>query len=259
MTRFNSIVITGASSGIGAALALDYAAPGVTLALLGRDSERLAAVVAACQKRGAIVSARQIDVTDRQAVTAWLTEFDDASPIDLVIANAGISPDVENAHLSDLTLAHETMAVNVGGMFNTILPLLPRLVARGRGQIAIMASLAGFVGLPYAATYNASKAAVRVWGESLQYSLGPYGVGVTVVCPGFVTSRITERWPYVMPFLMPAERASSLIRRGIAQNYARIAFPLPLKIAIWAVGLLPAGIASSLIRLTARQRRSIAH
>lgn len=252
MTRFRSIVITGASSGIGEALARDYAASGVTLALSGRNPDRLAAVVAACRARGAVVEAKQIDVTDDDAMASWLLAFDDASPVDLVIANAGMSPDIDNARLTDRALAHRTVAVNVGGVFNTVLPLLPRLASRRHGQIAVMASLASFLGLPYAATYNATKAAVRVWGESLRHSLAGRGVGVTVVCPGFVASRITERWPYDTPFLMSAERASSLIRRGIACNRPRVAFPIGLTVGLWLAGLMPTRLSGTLVRLVAR-------
>lgn len=252
MAHFRSIVITGASSGIGEALAQDYAAPGITLALCGRDSDRLAAIAAACRGRGAVVEAKQIDVTDDDAMARWLLAFDDASPVDLVIANAGISPDIDNARLTDRALAHRTVAVNIGGVFNTVLPLLPRLASRGHGQIAVMASLAGFVGLPYAATYNATKAAVRVWGESLRHSLAGQGLGVTVVCPGFITSRITARWPYDTPFIMSAERASSLIRRGIARNRPRVSFPIGLTFGLWLAGLMPARISGTVIRLVAR-------
>lgn len=254
MSRFRSIVITGASSGIGEALALGYARPSVTLALTGRDAARLIIVAEACEARGATVVAEVIDVADRNAMAAWLTEFDDNSPVDLVIANAGISPDIENARLSDLALAHDTMKVNVGGIFNTVLPLLPRLTARRHGQIAVMASLASFFGLPYAATYNASKAAVRVWGESLRYALADAGVGVTVICPGFVVSRITERWPYVMPLLVPASSASTLIRRGLERNQTRITFPILLRAGIWLVGLVPAAAAAFLMRTVAQRR-----
>lgn len=257
MSRFRSIVITGASSGIGEALARDYAMPGTTLALSGRDPARLAAVAAACQARGATVVAQAVDVVDRHAMAAWLTAFDDDTPVDLVIANAGISPDIDNTRLSDPALAHETIAVNVGGVFNTVLPLLPRFTARGRGQIAIMASLAGFMGLPYAATYNASKAAIRVWGESLRHAVASRGVGVTVICPGFVASRITDRWPYVMPFLMSAKRASWLIRRGLERNQARIIFPTLLRIGLWLAGLLPAGIAAVLVCIVARRKPAV--
>ena len=160
MTKtFASIVITGASSGIGEALALDYAAPGIALALSGRDAARLQAVAEACRAKGATVDAGQIDVVDKEALAAWLTRFDEAHPVDLLIANAGISIDKGNSSIDDFSIIRKTMAVNVDGVFNTVEPLIGRMMARGRGQIAVVSSLAGFIGLPYSASYNASKAA----------------------------------------------------------------------------------------------------
>ncbi len=239
MKSFASIVITGASSGIGEALALDYAAPGVALALTGRDAGRLDAVAAACRAKGAAVIADTVDVVDRERLAAWLTAFDDAYPVDLVIANAGISIDKDNSSLDDFSRIRQTFDVNVGGVFNTIEPLLSRLMARRRGQIALVASLASFIGLPYSASYNASKAAVRVWGESIRYVLKKHGVGVSVVCPGFVVSRMTANAPFPMPFMMTSAKAASIIRRGLERNHARIAFPIGTKAAVWFGQSLP--------------------
>jgi len=239
MQSFKSIVITGASSGIGEALALDYAAPGIALALSGRDAGRLEAVAAACRAKGAIVDAGLIDVVDLPALTDWLVKFDDAHPVDLVIANAGISIDKDNSSLDDFSIVRKIFDVNVGGVLNTVEPLMGRMIGRKAGQIAIVSSLAGFVGLPYAASYNASKAAVRVWGESIRYPLKKSGIGVSVVCPGFVVSRLTAQAPFPMPFLMPTRRASKIIRDGLARNKARIAFPIPIKAAVWLGAVLP--------------------
>ncbi len=239
MKSFSSIVITGASSGIGEALALDYAAPGVALALSGRDANRLEAVAAACRAKGAKVDAGAIDVADRAASAEWLTRFDDAHPVDLVIANAGISIDKDNSSLDDFSIVRKTIDVNVGGVFNTVEPLVGRLMGRGHGQIAIVSSLAGFIGLPYSASYNASKACVRVWGESIRYVLKKSGVGVSVICPGFVVSRMTAEAPFPMPFMMTSARASRIIRHGLERNKARIAFPAATKAAIWLGSVLP--------------------
>jgi len=238
MAAFASIVITGASSGIGAALAQDYAVPGMALALTGRDVARLEQVAAACRSRGAVVETTTIDVTDADRLADWLLAFDDRHPVDLVLANAGVSLDKGKAIDPDVT--RRTFAINVDGAFNTVLPLLPRLEARGRGQIGLVASLAGFVGLPRSAAYGASKAALRVWGESLRYALKRHGIGVSVICPGFVISRMTENNSFPMPFLMDASRASRIIRRGLERNAARIAFPFPTRATVWLAELLPA-------------------
>lgn len=247
MKRFSSIVITGASSGIGEALALDYAGPGVALALTGRDAQRLEAVAQACRSKGATVMASAIDVVDRDALAAWLTAFDDAHPVDLILANAGISIDKDNSSLDDFSVIRKTLDVNVGGVLNTVEPLMSRLIARKGGQIAIVSSLASFIGLPYSASYNASKAAVRVWGESIRYVLKKDGIGVSVICPGFVVSRITANAPFPMPFLMSSAKASAIIRRGLAANRARIAFPIGTKAAVWLGGFLPGGLTARLM------------
>ena len=246
-STFASIVITGASSGIGEALALDYAQPGVALALSGRDAGRLKAVADACRAKGAAVDEARIDVVDRTNLALWLTRFDDAHPVDLLIANAGLSIDNGLSSLDDFSRVRQTMAVNVDGVFNTVEPLVGRMMARKRGQIAVMASLASFIGLPQAASYNASKAAVRVWGESIRYVLKKHGVGVSVICPGFVATRINANAAFKMPFLMDAAKASVIIRRGLERNKARIAFPIPTKAAVWLGGLLPGGWTAKLM------------
>ena len=240
MKTFHHIVITGASSGIGKALALDYAAPGVALALGGRDAGRLADVADACRARSATVHAEVVDSTDRAAMAVWLTAFDDSHPVDLLIANAGVSLSQNDPALESFDKVRRTMAINLEGVLNTVEPLVGRMAARRQGQIGLVSSLAGFFGRPSSASYNASKAAVRVWGESIRFPLSKDNVGVSVICPGYVTSRMTDTLAGAKPFLVSASRASEIIRHGLARNQARIAFPLPLKTAVWLGNLLPA-------------------
>jgi short-subunit dehydrogenase len=247
MKSFSSIVITGASSGIGEAVALDYAVPGAALALTGRDTERLDAVAAACRAKGATVVAETVDVVDRARLAAFLTSFDDAHPVDLILANAGVSIDKDNSSLHDFSIIRKTFEVNVDGVLNTVEPLLERMRARRYGQIGIVSSLASFIGLPYSASYNGSKAAVRVWGESIRYVLKKDDIGVSVICPGFVVSRITANAPFPMPFMMSAARASAIIRVGLARNKPRIAFPFGTKAGVWLGGVLPGGLTARLL------------
>jgi short-subunit dehydrogenase len=248
-----SLLITGASSGIGAALALAYAGPGVRLALAGRDSARLESVAAACRGRGAAAATAAIDITDREAMARWIDDVDRAAPIDLAIANAGIGAGTGGGGES-AEQTRAVLAVNVDGVLNTVLPLIPRFVARRRGQIALMSSLAAFRGFPGAPTYCASKAAVRIWGEGLRGDLHGHGVEVSVVCPGFVASRMTARNQFPMPFLMSAERAAAIIKRGLARDRARIAFPLPTYIAAWFVGALPPLVTDPLLRMLPKKQ-----
>lgn len=240
-----AILITGASSGIGEALALSYAAPGVLLALTGRDTARLDAVVSACRAQGATVAAATINAADASGMEAWIAEIDATRPIDLVIANAGISAGTGGG-TEGADQTRQILRVNIEGVINTVLPLVPRMAARGRGQIALMSSMASFRGMPGAAAYSASKAFVRVWGEALRLELAPSGVSVSVICPGFVVSRITAANKFTMPLLMPASRAAGIIRRGLARNQARIAFPWRIYAAVWLLAALPATLVDPL-------------
>lgn len=236
-----SLLITGASSGLGAALARDYAGPGRHLALTGRQPERLAAVAAECRARGATVRAAVLDVTERAPLAAWIAACDAAAPIDLVIANAGISGGTSGAGGESDDQVRRLFAVNVDGVLNTVQPLIPPMRARRRGQIALMASLAAFRGFPGAPAYCATKAAVRLYGEGLRGVLKPDGIGVSVICPGFVRTAMTAANRFPMPFLMDAEDAARRIRHGLARDRARIAFPRRLYALAWLAGALPPG------------------
>jgi len=241
MTAFGSILITGASSGLGAGLARVHAAPGVSLHLSGRDVARLEEVAGQCRAKGADVHTTRLDVTDRTATADWVEASEARRPLDLIIANAGISAGTGGGgETSEQTRA--IFAVNVDGVFNTVMPAIPLLRARRRGQIGIMSSLAGFRGFPGAPAYCASKAAVRVWGEGLRGELAPLGIGVSVICPGFVDTPMTAVNRFAMPFLMDVERASRIMAGGLARNRGRIAFPWPMHLMARIAGCLPSAL-----------------
>lgn len=245
--RPRSILITGASSGIGAALARAYAAPGMTLALGGRNRERLDAVAAACREAGAEVNVGIVDVLDPAALEAWIGDSDAAAPLDLAIANAGVSAGTGGTGESE-DQARRIMAINVDGVINTVLPAAARMRARQRGQIAIMASLAAFRGFPGAPAYCASKAAVRVWGEALRGHLYAEGIRVSVICPGYIETPMTAVNTFRMPFLMDAERAARIIVRGLARDRGRIAFPWPMYALVRLIAGLPQVLTDPLLR-----------
>ena len=247
MPQVNSILITGASSGIGEALARCYAAADVHLALAGRDQSRLAKVAEDCRKAGASVTQEVLDVQDRERVSDWIRKLDANAPLDLVIANAGISAGTGSGGETD-EQARRIMAVNVEGVFNTLQPAIELMKPRRRGQIAIMSSLAAFKGFPGAPAYCASKAAVRIWGESLRGDLHHHGIGVSVICPGFVKSRMTAVNDFPMPLLMEADRAAAIIRSGLERNQARIVFPFRLYFLVWMLALLPVALIDPLLR-----------
>lgn len=235
-----SIVITGASNGIGTALALIYACDGVSLGLIGRDAVRLTAVAEQCRARGAEVIIGLIDVTDLPTLGEWLRTFDEMHPVDLVIANAGIASTLGSPKESeDWETVRRVFDVNTWGTLNTIMPLMEPMRTRRRGQIGIVSSLSAYTGMPISPAYCGSKAAIKVYGESLRGWLAPQGVGVTVICPGFVKSDMSDRFPGPTPFKMSAEKAARLIREGLARNRARIAFPFPLAFGMRLLSILP--------------------
>lgn len=233
-----SILITGASSGLGEALALAYAAPGATLFLCGRDRQRLHDVGDRCRQAGAEVHAMVVNVTQAAAMAAWVRDCDAIRPLDLVVANAGISAGTAGGG-EDEQQTRAIFATNMDGVLNTVLPAVAVMRPRRRGQIAIMSSLAGYRGLPGAPAYCASKAAVKAWGEGLRGHLAGDGVRVSVICPGFVTSRITAANQFKMPFLMGAQQAAAIIVAGLARDRGRIAFPWPMALGSWLLAALP--------------------
>ncbi len=241
MKKPTSILITGASSGIGEALANLYAGPGVHLTLTGRNEARLTEVSGACRAQGSDITTQVIDITNREEMANLITDVDAQHPLDLVIANAGISAGSGGTGESD-EQARTIFDVNVGGVLNTIGPAIERMQARGRGQIAIVSSLAGFMGLPGAPAYSATKVAVKAYGEALHGALKPDGIAVSVICPGFVESRITARNNFPMPFFMNAPKAAKIIRRGLERRKLSIIFPWPLALTTWLVSLLPPSV-----------------
>lgn len=248
-TQPRAILISGASSGLGAAVAEAYSGPGVTLFLGGRDRNRLETVAATCRAAGAAVHTEIVDVTDIEAMRRWVVGSDANRPLDLVIANAGISGGTSGLSGAEPEeQVRRLFDVNLSGVMNTVLPIIPTLSERGHGQIAMVASLAGYRGIPGAPAYCASKAAVKVFGEGLTGTLHGLGVGVSVICPGYVRTPMTDANAFPMPFLMDAERAARIIKRGLAKRKARIAFPWPMATAVWLLQALSPGLIEPVLR-----------
>lgn len=256
MKNPKSILITGASSGIGEALAYYYAGPDVFMAICGRNEERLEAVAAACRKKGALIEMAIIDVADRDNMRDWIEDMDDTHPLDLIIANAGISGGTGGVMNGEpIDQARRIFEVNIMGVVNTLEPIIPRMVSRRSGQVALVSSMAGFRGFPSAPAYSASKGMVRFYGEALRGSLRDSGVKINVIMPGFVKSRITDANDFHMPFLMDADKAANIIAKGLARDCGRIAFPVPTLIGAWFISVLPDIIAQKLLnRLPAKSQ-----
>ncbi len=246
MKNPKNILITGASSGIGAALALYYAKKDVQLYLTGRNEARLDEVVRLCEDKGSVTEGRVLDVIDKDNMAQWIMGLE---PLDLVIANAGISGGSGGVMNGEpVHQARQIFEVNLMGVLNTVEPSLGVMLENDHtGQIAVVSSLAGFRGWPTAPAYSASKGAVRFYGEAMRGVLKDSGIQVNVICPGFVVSRITDANEFPMPMLMRAEKAAHIIGRGLAKNKGRICFPWPSHFVSWLIGILPDALAQVIL------------
>jgi len=233
-------VITGASSGIGRALAMEYAGNETTLGLLGRDTKRLEAAADACRDRGATVQTGSLDVCDAESMTGWLQAFDARHPIDLLIANAGIlSGPGPGQRTESLAAALRAVDVNLKGTIITVSGLADRMRARRSGHLALVSSMAGLAPQPDLPSYSASKAGIVSYGAALRVRLHPAGVAVSIVCPGYVESPLLRRQRSAKPFTWSAERAARYIRHRLDKKRRVIAFPWQLMLGIRLLPLAP--------------------
>jgi short-subunit dehydrogenase len=213
--------ITGASTGIGRGLALKLAERGVRCAVSARSVDKLDALAA----KSELISPFPADVTDRVAVAKAVAAIESAhGPIDLAILNAG-TWDPMRAFDYDAERAERSMQVNYMGVVNGIDAALPRMIERDRGRIAIVASVAGYRGLPQGAAYGPTKAALINLAESLATDLDGTGVKITVINPGFIDTPMTKDNEFPMPFIVTADEAVDQILKGLDKGKFEIAFP----------------------------------
>jgi short-subunit dehydrogenase len=237
---FRTIVLTGATGGIGVALAERLAAPGRRLLLIGRRQAELEALAGRCRTLGAEADIAAVDVRDGPAMEKLLQAYDDAHAIDLVFANAGVSAGLAPGRQPEAAgVSRRLMEINYGGMLNTVEPLIARFIARRAGRFVLTSSVAALRPQPDLPSYSATKMAVRGYGVALRGWLREFGVGVSVVFPGFVTSPMSLRHNGAKPFEIPAARAAEIIVRGVERGRSVIAFPLPLAILAMLGMLIP--------------------
>jgi len=249
------IVITGASRGIGAALALKYADQHTVLGLIGRNNDDLSSIVTQCKAKGAQVEAGNLDISNTQPLTQWLQSFDQSHPIDLLITNAGItSLTGENGEAESIESITKVLEVNLHGTIHSIHAILDNMRQRGHGQIALVSSLGAYKGMPITPSYCASKAAVKSYGEALRGWLTPEGIKVNVICPGFVESDMSSSFHAPKPFMITADKAANIIIKGLRKNRANISFPFPLNMGMWFISFLPFPIASFFLGISGYNR-----
>jgi short-subunit dehydrogenase len=251
-------IITGASSGIGLALARELGRRGYDLALLARRAELLDELARGLHERGTRAVAFACDVTDaaflKDAVQRAEKEL--GGPFDLAVANAGVSIP-GHATKFNLSEAEQIIRVNVLGLMYLYDAVIPSMIARKSGRFAGVASIAGLRGLPTSGPYSASKAAVQAFLEAARIELVPYDVGVTIVNPGFVATPMTEKNRFRMPFLMEADEAATVIADGLERGDRVIEFPRPMSVLMRFVRFIPDAVYERMLVPYARRRKEV--
>lgn len=232
------VFITGASSGIGAALARHYAAQGATLGLVARRGELLAELAASLNTECVTYA---VDVRDADAMRTAAEDFMQrhGTP-DIVIANAGVSRGTLTQYAEDLTAFRAVMDINVLGLVHTFHPFIEPMRQAGQGRLAGIASVAGLRGLPGASAYSASKAAAISYLESLRVEMAKTGVSVTTLCPGYIRTPMTDVNTYPMPFMMDVDNAAATMARVIDQKRRYVILPWQMALVGRFMKLLPA-------------------
>jgi short-subunit dehydrogenase len=227
--------ITGASTGIGRALALSFARDGLKVAVSARSADKLNELA----QLSTNISAYPVDVVDAAAVASTADRISrDIGPIDLAILNAGIWHPMSASNY-DLADATESISVNYVGVINGLDPVMRVMIARGRGHIALVSSVAGYRGLPKSAAYGPTKAALINLAESLYADLKLKGVTMTVINPGFVKTPMTDVNTFPMPYLVTVDEAVSSIRKGLASGQFEIVFPGRMALMMKTMRVLP--------------------
>ncbi|WP_153076462.1 SDR family oxidoreductase [Paraburkholderia bonniea] len=248
------VFITGASSGIGLALAAEYTRRGAILGLAARRGDALRQFQQAHPQH--LIAIYPVDVCDAEALAAAAAQFiaQHGCP-DVVIANAGISRGALTGQ-GDLAIFREVMDVNYYGMVATFEPFVAAMCAARRGTLAGVASVAGVRGLPGSGAYSASKAAALKYLEALRVEMRPLGVAVVTIAPGYIRTPMTAQNPYPMPFLMDASRFAVKVVDGIARKVSFAVYPWPMRIAAMLLHVMPRWLYDRLFEKAPRKPRA---
>lgn len=245
--RFQNIIISGASSGLGRALAEVYAQPGLRLFLTGRNLQRLEETARSCQEKGAFVEIYSMEITDLAAVQVWVDELAARFRLDLVIANAGVTETnaVDGTVEAPSTTRH-VIETNLSGAVNLASSSALHMQKQRSGSIALVSSIAGILPLADGIGYGASKAGVIAYGQALGDHLKPSNVDVTVFCPGYIQTPMAEKFKSWRPLQLSAEAAAYKMKRSIGRRRSFHAFPAVLYWSARIGNLLPASIRRTL-------------
>ncbi|MGH9905772.1 MAG: SDR family NAD(P)-dependent oxidoreductase [Pyrinomonadaceae bacterium] len=242
------VMITGASSGIGRGVALELARRGATLGLVARRADKLQEISKEIEALGGKALALPTDVQEYESMQAAANHLrEQLGPIDVLLANAGVGVTRDGAQLDAAEVA-EVIGVNVIGVANSVAAVVREMVARGRGHLVVISSLAAYRGLPKSAAYCASKAAVSAFFESLRLDLQPRGIDVTIIHPGFIKTALTAGRSAEMPFLMELDAAVLKIVQAMEKRKRSYAFPWQLASLVRLGLLMPSAMYDKMSR-----------
>ena len=235
------ILLTGASSGIGEALAIALAKRGATLGLLARREQELSDLAKRCEDAGGTARVLVTDVTDAAAVAASAEKLrKEFGHIDILVANAGIGGNNAETRSLRPEAVKKVIDINLMGAANSVAAVLPHMIERGSGHLVAISSLAGFRGLPKSAAYSASKAGMTAFFESVRLDVQHKGIDVTIIQPGFIKTPLTAGRENKMPFLMELGDAIPLFIKAIEKKKKFAAFPWQLATIVRAGKIFPA-------------------
>jgi len=248
ISKYNSVLITGATGAIGSALAHACAAPGIRLTLQGRNKQRLQQLCVECESKGAIVETRILDILDTAGLIEWINDTAARQGIDLALVNAGAINVLNSGQATEPWVEIENIVnVNIRAAMATVSALLPHMKKRRSGQIALISSLIAYCGMPVAPAYSASKAALKTYGEALRPRLACEGIKINIVMPGFVHSAMCDKLAVRKFFVLSADEAAQIIMRGLQKNKPRISFPWPLALGAWLLSVMPQSLAQQIV------------
>lgn len=246
MSNQQCIIITGASDGLGKAIAIKCAKAGVTLALIARSPQKLRQVSHTCSSLGANVHTLSCDLSqNHQKFIEWLINFDSKYPVDTVIANAAITA---NSSLEGKLESWETtfrlFNTNILGVVSTLHPLVEKMQSRRKGHLVIVSSLAAYYGMPITPAYCASKAAIKSYGESLRCLLKKDNLTVSIVLPGFIHTKMSQKFRGHKVFMLNVDQAANtILNKAVDKKKAIVSFPFPLNIGMKLLTFLPVKLA----------------
>lgn len=242
-----TVLITGATGGIGSSLALEYAINKVHLILLGRNLDHLELLAKECQKLGATVSLYCLDLSSIEESAHVSSEIVKSHRIDLFISNAAITSSTQNGKTESWETVESLITTNLLGALAISHSVLEDMQRRKEGHIAYISSLGAYYGMPLTPAYCASKAGLKAYAEAMRGLLSPQSIAVTLIVPGFVKTGLSDKFLGSKPFMISAEDAARRIKNGLDKRKKVIAFPLTLMLGMRILACLPAAVSDFIL------------